>query len=414
MSGLKGALYGKGLHLGKLNGVGRAAAAAVGKPDHPPSFAQMHDHAMHVAKAPAKRFYYEAPYFVDVMMAVANYYGLDLPLCLADVYNYEAEAMGAKMIYGEDSMPTIDFTEPLIKKPEDLLRLKPPNPLTDGRMPYAVEVVKIDGERLGFSLGSFCAPFSLACGIRSYPLLIRDMKKNPSFAHDLFTFLVDEVLVPFVKVQKEQAGVRFALGADAWAAFPNLTPELAEEWVAPYARRLREACKPFGVLAAAMGSADYCEERPEHISSEMMLKCFRTFAKVAGVPIAFIGMGRGQDWDLTVVRDYAWNSHIKRYGHAPIIAGVNARFLRDSSVKDIVELVKRYVDVMGRRGKFFVFLANIPADTPPDHVHAVLAAVRTYGHYPIAKNLDAIEFKMPQRETFQEYAKRQGLSSVIG
>lgn len=413
MSGIKGALYSLGLHLGKLDGVGRAAATALGKPDYPPTFAQMHDHAMHMAKAPAERYYYDAQYFVDVMMAVANYYGLDLPLCAADVYNYEAEAMGAKMIYGKDSMPTIDHSDPLIKRPEDLLKLKPPDPLKDGRMPYAVEVIKLAGERLGFSLGAFCAPFSLACGIRSYPLLIRDMRKNPQFAHDLFTFLVDEVLVPFVKLQREQAGVRFALGADAWAAFPNLTPELIEEWVAPYARRLLDACKPFGVIASALGSADYCEERVEKINNEMMAKCFRAFAQVAGVPIAFIGMGRGQDWDLTAVRDYAWNSKIKWYGRAPIIAGINARFLRDSSVEEIAELVKRYIDVMGRRGRLFVFLANIPADTPPEHVHAAIAAVRTFGRYPIADDLDEIEFRVPRRESFEEYVRKTGLSGIF-
>jgi len=412
VSGVNGALYGWGLHLGKLDGIGRSAAAALGRPDHPPTFAQMHDHAMHVAKAPARRFYYEAPYFVDVMMAVANYYGLDLPLCAGDIYNYEAEAMGAKMIYGEDSMPTIDHADPLIKEPRDLLKLKPPDPLKDGRMPYAVEVVKLAGQRLGFGLGNFCAPFSLACGIRSYPLLIRDMRKNPSFAHDLFTFLVDEVLVPFVRVQKEQAGVKFALGADAWAAFPNLTPEMVEEWVAPYAHRLLDACKPFGVIASAIASADYCEERVDKISNEMIIKCFQAFAKVTGVPIAFIGMGRGQDWDLTAVRDYAWNSKIKWYGRAPIIAGINARFLRDSSVEEIAELVKRYIDVMGRRGRFFIFLANIPADTPPDHVHAAISAVRTYGRYPIADDLDQIEFKMPQRESFEEYASKTGALSA--
>jgi uroporphyrinogen-III decarboxylase len=294
-----------------------------------------------------------------------------------------------------------------------LLKLKPPDPLKDGRIPYAVEVIKLAGERLGFSLGAFCAPFSLACGVRSYPLLIRDMRKNPQFAHDLFTFLVDEVLVPFVKLQREQAGVRFALGADAWAAFPNLTPELIEEWVAPYARRLLDACKPFGVIASAVGSADYCEERVEKINNEMMVKCFRAFAQVAGIPIAFIGMGRGQDWDLTAVRDYAWNSKIKWYGRAPIIAGINARFLRDSSIEEIAEMVKRYIDVMGRRGRLFVLLANIPADTPPEHVHAAIAAVRTFGRYPIADDLNEIEFRVPRRESFEEYARKTGLSGIV-
>ena len=31
-------------------------------------------------------------------------------------------------------------------------------------------------------------------------------------------------------------GVKNANGADAWAAFPDLTPDLVEEWVVPYSK----------------------------------------------------------------------------------------------------------------------------------------------------------------------------------
>jgi hypothetical protein len=50
-------------------------------------------------------------------------------------------------------------------------------------------------------------------------------------------------------------------------------------------------------------------------------------------------------------------------------------------------------------------LANIPADTNPNHVHAAVAAIHTYGSKPIAKNLDEIEFEMPKRESFQEWKR---------
>jgi hypothetical protein len=51
--------------------------------------------------------------------------------------------------------------------------------------------------------------------------------------------------------------------------------------------------------------------------------------------------------------------------------------------------------------------ANIPADTNPDHIHAAIAAIRTYGRLPIAENLDEIEFEMPKRESFQEWRRQQ-------
>lgn len=413
-SALYGASYGLGLRVGHMGGIARTFASIIGKPDFPAISAQMHDHAMTLAGVPARRYYTDARFFVDVMMSVFAYYDMDLPLPIGDTYNYEAEAMGARMIYGEDSMPTIDLSEPLIKKHSDLLKLKPPNPLQDGRMSYALDVMKVIGEYLGISLGFFCSQFSLACGIRPYPLLVRDMRKHPEFAHDLFTFLTDEVLLPYGKVMKDVAGVRFALGADAWAAFPNLTPEMVEEWVAPYAADLRQKSRKHGLLmAAGTAAADYCEEDPDKIDPEIMRKCFAAFGKAAGAPIVFIGMGRGQDMPLEVLQTYAMENKARRYGKLPIIAAINARFVRDSSPQAIVNLVKRYIDVMAREGHFLLFFANIPADTPSENIHAAIAAARTYGKYPIAENLDAIPFEFPRRESYDAWLKDTPFADII-
>jgi len=413
-SALHGTAYGLGLRIGHMDGIARTFASIIGKPDCPTISAQMHDHAMFLAKAPAKRYYTDGRFFVDVMMSVFAYYDMDLPLPIGDTYNYEAEALGAKMIYGEDSMPTVDLSEPLIKKHEDLLKLKSPNPLQDGRMPYALEVMKVIGEYLGVPLGFFCSHFSLACAIRTYPLLVRDMRKNPEFVHDLFSFLTDEVLLPYGIAMKEEVGVRFALGADAWAAFPNLTPEMVEEWVAPYSADLRKKSRQHGFLMApGTAAADYCEEDPAKITPEMMRKCFAAFGKAAGAPIVFIGMGRGQDMPLEVLQKYALENKARYYGKLPIIAALNARFVRDSTPQVIVDMVKKYIDVMGREGHFLIFFANIPADTPSDHIHSAIAATRIYGRYPIAENLNAIPYEFPKRESYDQWLKSQSIADTI-
>jgi uroporphyrinogen-III decarboxylase len=374
----------------------------------------MHDHAMTLAKVPASRYYTDGRFFVDVMMSVFDYYDMDLPLPIGDTYNYEAEALGAKMVYGENSMPTIDLSQPLIKEHSDLFTLKPPNPMKDGRMPYALEVMRVIGEYLGVSLGFFCSHFSLACGIRTYPLLIRDMRKNPEFVHDLFTFLTDEVLLPFGVAMRNEAGVRFALGADAWAAFPNLTPRMVEEWIAPYSADLRKKSRKNGLLmAAGTAAADYCEEEPTKMDPEIMRKCFAAFGKATGAPLVFIGMGRGQDMPLEVLQEYALENQARYYGKLPIIAAINARFVRDSSPGDIVELVKRYIDVLAREGHFLLFFANIPADTPPENILTAIAAARTYGRYPIAEDLDEISFKFPERESYDEWLQGQPMANII-
>ena len=413
-SAIHGAGYGLGLKVGRLNGTARIIASVLGKPDSPGITAQLHDHAMTLAQAPARRYYTDGRFFVDVMSSVFGYYGMDFPLAIGDTYNYEAEALGAKMIYGEDSMPTVDLSEPLIKKHVDLLKLKSIDPLKDGRMPYALEVMKVIGEYLGIPLGFFCSHFSLGCAVRTYPLLIRDMRKTPEFVRDMFDFFTDEVLIPYGTAMKKEVGARFALGADAWAAFPNLTPEMVDKWVAPYAADLRTKSRKQGILmAAGTAAADYCEEDPEKIDGEMMRKCFAAFGNAVGAPLVFIGMGRGQDMPLEVLQEYAIEHGTSRYGKLQIIAALNARFVRDSSPQEIVNLTKRYIDVIAREGHFLLFFANIPADTPSDHIHAAIAAGRTYGKYPIAENLDAVPFEFPKRESYDEWLNDQPLADII-
>jgi uroporphyrinogen-III decarboxylase len=365
--------------------------------------AQMHDHAMMLAGVPAKKFYYDPLVNANVSSAASAYYRFDAPSVGFDAYNYEAEAMGQKMIYGENAMPTIDFREPLVSGPDDLAKIKPPDDwFSAGRIRFALDLCNYNME-LGYGRGMFCAPFSLAVGVRSYPKLIRDMRKNPPFAHELFTRLVDDVLPSYLKVQKEYCGAEISVGADAWAAFPNLTPEMVEEWVVPYAMKLLQNCMQFGVTALCVAGGDYCEEDLSRFDKEILWKTFDAQVKVAaGAPSFILGMGRWQDYPLEAVAEY-----LERYKaegvRATVMGGINGRLLRDGPVEAIVDNVKRFVDILGRDHNLSIFLANIPADAPSGHVHAAVAATHAYGRKPLAEDLDSIEVDLTKRESFQEY-----------
>ncbi len=363
--------------------------------------AQMHDHVMTVAQVPAKVFYYEPKPFVDAFEAVGAYYNMDNCNPFGDVYNYEAEALGQKMIYSDDAMPTIDFRQPLIAKPGDLAKIKIPDWAVTKRVPYAFELTRMAVERGMTTQGVNCAPFSLAVGIRSYPLLVRDMKRDPAFAHELFTWLVDEVLTSYMLAYQKYAGVNIILPADAWAAYPLMTPELLQEWVVPYLRRLQQNLLPHGIFVISI-SGDYCEEDLSKFDKRILWQLFDVQQKATGVPMAFLGMGRWQDYPLEAVAEYVEQQKAKGVDLA-ITAGVNARLLRDGPVEAIVDNVKRFIDILGRRAKLDIFLANIPANAPTDHIHAAVAAAHTYGKLPLADNLDDIPFEPPKRETFQEF-----------
>jgi len=370
--------------------------------------AQMHDHTMRLAGVPARKFYYDPRVNALAGAAASAYYHFDAPSIAGDVYNYEAEAMGARMIYSSTAMPTIDFREPLIGKPTDLQKLvAPADWFSAGRVRFAWETSRLTREVTGGKGLSFCAPFSLAVGVRSYPLLIRDMKRNPTFAHELFSRLVDDVLPSYLKAQCDYlGGGDLAVGADAWAAYPNLSPELVEEWVVPYAGRLLQNCMKYGFVALPAASADYCEEDLKKFDKHILWKTFDAEVKVMmGQPAIFMAMGRWHEYPLEPVVE--WLDQWKAKGvRVAVTAGVNARLLRDGPPEKIVDNIKRFIQAFAYDHNLTLFLANIPADAPSDNIHAAVAASHYYGQLPLAKNLDDIHFEMPKRETFQEYVAK--------
>jgi len=91
-----------------------AAQRSAEQRPHIPVSAQMPDHAMRLAGVSARDYYFDSDACVRTSAAVSLYYDFDALSLGTDAYNFEAEALGARMIYGKDSMPTIDFRDPLI------------------------------------------------------------------------------------------------------------------------------------------------------------------------------------------------------------------------------------------------------------------------------------------------------------
>lgn len=412
--GMKGFAYGLGMRNVKLDGIGRLVATLLSHADYPPCGAQMHEHVQHLTKVPPREFYLtNALAMVEAHKQVSDWYGMDLVLPVTDIYNYEAEALGAKMIYSDIDMPTIDFTEPLINQPADIDKVNTDLTIDSGRMRYLADNIRGLEKFFGLpKLIPFCAPFSLAVGVRSYPKLIRDMRKDPKFAHELFTWITDVAHPKFLEVIKKETGARFGFGADAWSCFPNLTPQMIEEWVVPYNVRLRKNARKMGMLVTGIVGADYCEEDPAKFDRATMEACWRLDARTTvgawakeGLPLA--AMGRTQEWPLEWMQDYAVRNKFRFYGKRPIVYGFNARFLREGPAEVIVELTKRVIDKLGREGRLVLFFTQIPASTPPEHIHAAISAFRTYGRYPIAGNLDGVKFEVPEFEPFEVWLKKR-------
>lgn len=411
-----GLLYGKGVRIGRLSPGARVIASMMGKHADVVPFMgpQIHDHAMTVAKVPARRYYFDAELLVDVQIAVERWYGFDALLIVPDTYNFEVEALGAKMVYSDHAMPTVDTTEPLIKERADLDRLGALDP-SKGRIPMGVEMARLITKKASrlFAFGFFCSPFSFVCQAMGYSKTVRALRRDKAFAQELFDFAENQAIFPYLKAQAS-VGVKLSVGADAWAAFPNLTPEMVEEWVVPSAERLQVRGKrelKMRVMAA-QAAADYCEEDPAKFDKEIMFKCWSTARKTLFLEVALSVMGRTQDWNMEWFQEFAVLNG-KRGQKLPIYAALNGRFVRDSTPEQIVDKIRDWIDIMGRDGRLLFFIGNVPADTPPVNIHTAVHAVHTLGRYPIVEDLSSITIEPPKFQPFDEWLKGQPEANTI-
>lgn len=169
----------------------------------------------------------------------------DYPILIADNYNTEPEALGAKIAFAGDDTPVI--VEPSLRDKEDLSQRDVPDPSKDGRLPYRIEICRIHKEVLGKyfpTLPSINAPFSMAVGMRGYESLIVDMVEDQDFVHELLEFCTRAIIV-FGKAIKSACGVYPSI-SDAWSSIPNLSPEMFFEFSFPYATRCLEVFEHSG------------------------------------------------------------------------------------------------------------------------------------------------------------------------
>ncbi len=411
-----GILYGNGLRIGRLSPTARVMATLLGRRADVVPFLgpQIHDHAMTVAGVPARKYYFDAELLVDVQMAVQTWYGFDTLSVVPDAYNFEVEALGAKMVYSDGAMPTVDSTAPLIKERADLDRLGPLD-VTRGRIPMGVEAARLITKKASapFDFGFFCSPFSLICQAMGYPKAVRALRRDRAYAEELFDFAENWAIFPYLRAQAA-VGVKQSVGADAWAAFPNLTPEMVEEWIVPSARRLQKrARKELGMrVMAGQAAADYCEEDPAKFDKEIMFRCWTAARKTLLLNLALSVMGRTQDWNMEWLQEYAVrNGRLGR--KLPIYASLNGRFLRDSTPGQIVAKIREWIDIMGRDGRLLLYIGNVPSDTPPVNIHTAVHAVHSLGRYPIAADLSLISIEPAEFQPFDVWLRGQPQADVI-
>jgi hypothetical protein len=402
----KAMLYSRGFRLSELDGFERLIAGIFGRPDRVPVIMQPYTYAMVQNGLSARRFFSEPEPFIRASYNTATYFGVDFWSPVFDFYNIELEALGQKLIWRDRSEPDVDTGDPLIKSEDDLKRLKPPAAGRSGRMPYVLDSYKLFMDIMHLPPMCYCcSPFTMAVLVRGYVNILRDMRRNPSFVHRLMEFLSMEVCVPWIKVMAELTDSSMIVMSDAWASQPNMTPEMVREFCLPYIEKIiRETSTPMRTVLDTGSWGERSVEDPRQvldIKADMMLrgnnfKALRPFFLLVW----------NEDYEqigIPLARSYA--------NQKKVCLALNFRpdLIERGPAGAIVENVRKLVREGAGKGRFMLIINLVPVETPVEHVHALMAAIRTLGRYPIARDLESMKIPEPIFIPFEDWVKKEGL-----
>jgi 5-methyltetrahydrofolate--homocysteine methyltransferase len=331
--------------------------------DRIPFIAQMHEFAMRQSGRSGREFYTDPEVFVRGVLETARDFGFDTPSFIWDVYNIEAEALGARLVLFDDMAPAIDNVRPIIESEKDLARLTPPDPGRSGRMPFVFDVLHLVGEYTGRAPApSYCAPFTLASHCMTFERLILAIKDDPAYVHKVMTFLTDEVLAPYCNAMTAAFPDATVIdGSDAIASLPFITQDMLEEFSLGYIERLQRQCS-VPVICDNWWGDSFTTDRERFWG--LKLRATPSYFKI-------------QDPDLFKVGTDEPVAFARRMDK-PIVLGVDNNVLQNGPAEEIEKRIHEYMEAGEPTRRCVLYLCSLSAETPPEHVRAAVAAIKRF------------------------------------
>ena len=328
-----------------------------------PFIAQMHEFAMRESGIPGDEFYTDAKKFVRGISETAEKFEFDTPSFIWDVYNVEAQALGCNFVTFKDMAPAIENADPLIGCEADLARLAAPDPYSSGRMPMVFEILQESKSQAGMiPLPCYCAPFTLASHAMTFENLIVQIKENPAFVHKVMTFLVDEVIAPYVNaLLKEFPDAPLADGSDAVASLPFITQDMLDEFALGYIERLQKQTIRPAICDNWWGDS---YTRDLHGFWRQKLRATPDYLKVQDPDLFKIG--------VQPVIDYAKQHDL------PVVLGVDNNVFQNGPKEEIEMRIHEYMEAVEEVGKGAVYLCSLSAVTPAENVRIAIAAAHRF------------------------------------
>jgi len=337
----------------------RTAAALTGKPyDRIPVNLLISDHAARVIGVTVGEYNNSAALMAKGQIAAWRRYGADAVNTGPGLTGI-AEAIGSNVAF-PDSTPFISGYA--VKEARDLDLLKVPDPERDGRLPLFLEaasiVVKEVGDQVPLAMTT-SGPFTAAAGIRGTEHFLRDLHKNPHFAHRLLRLATDSI-VGFAGAANK-VGARIAL-ADPTSSGAMIGPKQFREFALPY---LKEVVERITALAGFAPSLHICGN-----SSRIWPEMADTGASVLSLDDAV---------DLAAAKKQV-GDRVALLGNVRPTASMYLGTPEEVRA-DVRECLAKGWD--NPKGYILGLGCGLPIDTPPENIHALVAAAREYGRWPL-------------------------------
>jgi hypothetical protein len=161
--------------------------------------------------------------------------------------------------------------------------------------------------------------------------------------------------------QRENIGSREpATGSDALASPPLISVEMVSEFCLKYIQELEKLLG--GIRLAGLWGESSVRDPRELLA-----------IKVAGSP----GSIQVLDPDVTALGPAFFRTYAEQTG-VSLVMGMDAGLVGSGTVGDIEARASRFIEEGGKTGRFVLFINDVPYNTPPEHVHAVVSVARGY------------------------------------
>ncbi|CAH2602418.1 Uroporphyrinogen decarboxylase [Rhodovastum atsumiense] len=335
------------------------AALAAGRPfDRIPCVPMLSEHAALVLGVSTAEYNRSGSLLARGQIAAYRRYGHD-SVGVGPGSTGLVEAAGSKVVLPEASTPYV--AEYVVTEKSDLDRLALPDPRRDGRLPHYLEALArlVDelGDEVPVSAG-VGGPVSTASNLRSPDRFLRDLRTDPDFAHRLLEFALSLILA-FVR-EAAKLPVGFTI-TDPMSSGSLISPALYRDFAFPYQQRLID-----GIVAAS-------GRRPVLHVCGNSTRNWQAMAETGAGALSLDDV-----IDLAEARRQV-GDRITLTGNirptATMLLGT-PRTVEDN-VKECLrqawDTPKGFVLAMG---------CGLPIRTPPENLHALVAAARRYGQWP--------------------------------